>query len=161
MSLHWRAGLRYNEKATDPGAQTERRGEAGPVSALLGSEGSPADSAYFRHSTATPGTDNEPANQAPSSVAACPDAAKIRSVAETCGTDVVPETAGRLLSTTGGANGSGVSAVAIPGIGLMVFGKSEVALLATRSWTGSALSTSAAASNPMSSCALEVGWTPS
>jgi hypothetical protein len=24
-------GLRYNEKATDPGAQTERRGEAGPV----------------------------------------------------------------------------------------------------------------------------------
>jgi hypothetical protein len=31
-----RPGLRYNSKAVVPGAQTERRGGAGPVSALLG-----------------------------------------------------------------------------------------------------------------------------
>src|SRR6266487_2867392 len=34
--------LRYNENATDPGAQTERRGEAGPVSVLLRGWDSPA-----------------------------------------------------------------------------------------------------------------------
>jgi hypothetical protein len=34
--------LRYNESAIDPGAQTERRGDAGPVRALLGGETSPA-----------------------------------------------------------------------------------------------------------------------
>jgi hypothetical protein len=31
-----RSGLRYNENATVAGAQTERRGEAGPVRDLLG-----------------------------------------------------------------------------------------------------------------------------
>src|SRR5262245_28388139 len=31
-----RAGLRYNENAIAPGAQTERPGDAGPVRALLG-----------------------------------------------------------------------------------------------------------------------------
>jgi hypothetical protein len=36
------AGLRYNEKAIAIGAQTERRGEAGPGRDLLGSETSPA-----------------------------------------------------------------------------------------------------------------------
>src|SRR6516165_130292 len=36
-------GLRYNEKAIAPGAQTERRGLAGPVRTLLGGEDSPAD----------------------------------------------------------------------------------------------------------------------
>jgi hypothetical protein len=35
-------GLRYNGKATAVGAQTERRGLAGPVSALLGGVNSPA-----------------------------------------------------------------------------------------------------------------------
>jgi len=35
-------GLRYNEKAIYPGAQTERRGLAGPVRDLLGGETSPA-----------------------------------------------------------------------------------------------------------------------
>jgi hypothetical protein len=38
----FQAGLRYNEKAIDPGAQTERRGEAGPVRLLLSGEDSPA-----------------------------------------------------------------------------------------------------------------------
>src|SRR5205807_6111125 len=37
-----RDGLRYNEKANDPGAQTERRGEAGPVSVLRRGWDSPA-----------------------------------------------------------------------------------------------------------------------
>jgi hypothetical protein len=37
-----RGGLQYNEKANVLGAQTERRGEAGPVSALLGGVNSPA-----------------------------------------------------------------------------------------------------------------------
>jgi hypothetical protein len=36
------AGPRYNKKAIDPGAQTERRGLAGPVRDLLGGETSPA-----------------------------------------------------------------------------------------------------------------------
>jgi hypothetical protein len=36
-------GPRYNKKAIAAGAQTERRGGAGPVSALLGGENSPAD----------------------------------------------------------------------------------------------------------------------
>jgi len=31
MTLLSGNGLRYNEQATDPGAQTERRGVAGPV----------------------------------------------------------------------------------------------------------------------------------
>jgi hypothetical protein len=35
-------GLRYNVRVISPGAQTERRGDAGPVSAWLGGEGSPA-----------------------------------------------------------------------------------------------------------------------
>jgi hypothetical protein len=35
-------GLHYNEKANDPGAQTERRGGAGPVSVLLRGWDSPA-----------------------------------------------------------------------------------------------------------------------
>jgi hypothetical protein len=38
-------GLRYNEKAIAVGAQTERRGLAGPVRDLLGGETSPA--AFF------------------------------------------------------------------------------------------------------------------
>src|SRR5437016_7528158 len=41
----FRFGLRYNENATVPGAQTERRGEAGPVSVLLRGWDSPA--AFF------------------------------------------------------------------------------------------------------------------
>jgi hypothetical protein len=40
--LHCGGGLRYNEKVIDPGAQTERRGDAGPVSNLLVGGGSPA-----------------------------------------------------------------------------------------------------------------------
>src|SRR5262249_31471397 len=36
------AGLRYHDGAIAPGAQTERRGEAGPVRTLLGVRGSPA-----------------------------------------------------------------------------------------------------------------------
>jgi hypothetical protein len=32
----WNADLHYNEKAIAAGAQTERRGGAGPVRALLG-----------------------------------------------------------------------------------------------------------------------------
>jgi hypothetical protein len=35
-------GPRYNEKANDPGAQTERRGDAGPVSVLIRGCDSPA-----------------------------------------------------------------------------------------------------------------------
>ena len=42
MFLLSRAGLRYNEKAIGLGAQTERRGVAGPVRDLLGGETSPA-----------------------------------------------------------------------------------------------------------------------
>src|SRR5437660_10190166 len=42
----FRFGLRYNEKATVPGAQTERRGEAGPVSVLLRGWDSPAAFLY-------------------------------------------------------------------------------------------------------------------
>jgi hypothetical protein len=34
-SLLFEIGLRYDEKANAPGGQTERRGEAGPVSVLL------------------------------------------------------------------------------------------------------------------------------
>jgi hypothetical protein len=37
-----RMGLRNNDNASDPGAQTERRGEAGPVRDQLGGETSPA-----------------------------------------------------------------------------------------------------------------------
>jgi len=36
LSIGWALGLRYNEKATVPGAQTERPGDAGSVWALLG-----------------------------------------------------------------------------------------------------------------------------
>jgi hypothetical protein len=43
--LHCGGGLRYNEKAIGPGAQTERRGDAGPVSVLLVGGDSPA--AFF------------------------------------------------------------------------------------------------------------------
>ena len=42
MCLLSGTGLRYNEKATVPGAQTERRGEAGPMSVLLRGWDSPA-----------------------------------------------------------------------------------------------------------------------
>jgi len=35
-------GLRYNKQIT-PGAQTERRGDAGPVRGLLGGKAVPAD----------------------------------------------------------------------------------------------------------------------
>jgi hypothetical protein len=35
-------GLRYNEKTIVHGAQTERRGEVGPVRTLLGGVNSPA-----------------------------------------------------------------------------------------------------------------------
>jgi len=35
-------GPRYNEKANDPGAQTQRRGDAGPVSVLIRGWDSPA-----------------------------------------------------------------------------------------------------------------------
>jgi hypothetical protein len=37
-----RVGLRYNAKAIGSGAQTERRGEAGPVRVLLGGGHVPA-----------------------------------------------------------------------------------------------------------------------
>jgi hypothetical protein len=40
--LFQEAGLRYNENAIASGAQTERRGEAGPGRGLLGGETSPA-----------------------------------------------------------------------------------------------------------------------
>src|SRR6266851_7776590 len=43
--LPFQVGLWYNEEANDPGAQTERRGEAGPVSVLLRGWDSPA--AFF------------------------------------------------------------------------------------------------------------------
>jgi len=36
-------GLRYNEKVITPGAQTEHRGDAGPVRVLLRGGHSPAD----------------------------------------------------------------------------------------------------------------------
>jgi hypothetical protein len=36
LPLDEQDGLRWNDKASDPGAQTERRGEAGPVRDLLG-----------------------------------------------------------------------------------------------------------------------------
>jgi hypothetical protein len=42
-----RTGLRYNEKANDPGAQTERRSEAGPVRVLLRGWDSPAAFVQF------------------------------------------------------------------------------------------------------------------
>src|SRR5438132_9289579 len=42
-------GLRYHEKAIAPGAQTERRGEAGPVSVLFRGWDSPA--AFVNQST--------------------------------------------------------------------------------------------------------------
>jgi hypothetical protein len=42
MLLLSRAGLRYNDRASAAGAQTERRGEAGPVRDLLGGLTSPA-----------------------------------------------------------------------------------------------------------------------
>src|SRR5439155_16750448 len=50
MHLFLVNGLRYNERANDPGAQTERRGEAGPVSVLLRGWDSPA---AFVHQSAT------------------------------------------------------------------------------------------------------------
>jgi hypothetical protein len=61
-----------------------------------------------------------------SSVAACPAAAKMPSVSRAFDTDVVPETAGGLLSTTGGADHTGVMVAAIVGIALAVVGKSNV-----------------------------------
>jgi hypothetical protein len=36
VALLLEAGLRYNEEVIHPGAQTERRGDAGPVRGLLG-----------------------------------------------------------------------------------------------------------------------------
>jgi hypothetical protein len=42
MFLLSRTGLRLNESAIHPGAQTERRGVAGPGRDLLGGETSPA-----------------------------------------------------------------------------------------------------------------------
>jgi hypothetical protein len=42
MILPSEAGLRYNDNAIAAGAQTERRGLAGPVRDLLGGETSPA-----------------------------------------------------------------------------------------------------------------------
>jgi hypothetical protein len=42
MLLLSRTGLRYNENAIAVGAQTERRGLAGPVRDLLGGETAPA-----------------------------------------------------------------------------------------------------------------------
>jgi hypothetical protein len=39
-------GLRSNAEAMAPGAQTERRGGAGPVKASLGAAGSPGEAAY-------------------------------------------------------------------------------------------------------------------
>src|SRR5437588_481711 len=42
MHLLLGSGLRYHEKANGPGAQTERRGEAGPVWVLLRGWDSPA-----------------------------------------------------------------------------------------------------------------------
>jgi hypothetical protein len=42
-----RAGLRYDEKVIDPGAQTERRSDARMVRSWLGGEASPA--ARFIH----------------------------------------------------------------------------------------------------------------
>jgi hypothetical protein len=41
LILLFGGGLRYNERAIAPGAQTERRGDAGPVRLLLGGEDSP------------------------------------------------------------------------------------------------------------------------
>jgi hypothetical protein len=43
-------GLRYNGKASAAGAQTERRGVAGPVRDLLGGETSPAALLNHPHS---------------------------------------------------------------------------------------------------------------
>ena len=80
----------------------------------------------LRYNTATSGTDNEPANQVPSSVAAWPAAAKMASVAWACDADVAPEKADMLLSRAGGADESGVMVVSIFGIALMVLGKSKV-----------------------------------
>jgi hypothetical protein len=42
MFLLSRAGLRYEEKAISPGAQTERRGDAGPGESPPGGDTSPA-----------------------------------------------------------------------------------------------------------------------
>jgi hypothetical protein len=42
FDLLFQVGLRYNEEANDPGAQTERRGEAGPVRVLLRGWDAPA-----------------------------------------------------------------------------------------------------------------------
>jgi hypothetical protein len=50
-----RGGLRNNEKAINPGAQTERRGEAGPVTSLLGGRASPASFMLFSFSFAYSG----------------------------------------------------------------------------------------------------------
>jgi hypothetical protein len=44
MLLLSRDGLRWSENAFRPGAQTERRGDAGPVRDLLDRETSPAAS---------------------------------------------------------------------------------------------------------------------
>src|SRR5438477_11753973 len=60
------SGLRYNEKANDPGAQTERRGEAGPVSVLLRGWDSPA--AFIRVSPDEPQRSRRNAECSPTSL---------------------------------------------------------------------------------------------
>src|SRR5262249_40179863 len=44
-------GLRYNEETSNPGAQTERRGEAGPVRVLLRGWDAPAAFRLIAHFT--------------------------------------------------------------------------------------------------------------
>jgi len=46
--LSIKSGLRDHRKIIIPGAQTERRGDAGPVRNLLGGKAAPADSFFFR-----------------------------------------------------------------------------------------------------------------
>jgi hypothetical protein len=41
------SGPRKNDEDKAAGAQTERRGDAGPVRSLLGGKASPADDLYF------------------------------------------------------------------------------------------------------------------
>ena len=125
-----RLGLRYNEKGIVPGAQTERRGEAGPGRDLLGGETSPAALFFARRTVwqsvlfcrtvcktvlrqipSTSRPDNEPNNQASLSVAACPAAANTASVAGMCDADTVSEAGGAIRAlacgTAGPASASG------------------------------------------------------
>jgi hypothetical protein len=46
-----RAGLQSNEEVIVPGAQTERRDDAGPVRSLLGGQASPAAHFTLIHQT--------------------------------------------------------------------------------------------------------------